>query len=176
MNIKQPSPQIDYMLIETRGQLVSFSQMADNKANILMSISSVLATLAFSKLSDAAWTIPVIVLVLCLLGSIFFALMAVVPSMQLLRPEKKNTKDASFNTLFFGDYTLVSYSDYLAHMEEVMNDSNRLYEVQVQEIYLAGKYLQNTKFNHIKYGYVLFFVGLLLSASIYVVQLILSHG
>ena len=37
MNIEQPRSQIDYMLRETRNQLVNFSQMADIKANILLS-------------------------------------------------------------------------------------------------------------------------------------------
>ena len=170
MNIEQPRSQIDYMLRETRNQLVNFSQMADIKANILLSISSVLTTLAIARLTDPAWTFSIIVLVVCLLGSIFFALLAVIPSIRLLRPARKSTKDLDFNTLFFGDYSLVSYDEYLAHMEEVMNDPNRLYEVQVREIYSAGKYLQNTKFNYIKYGYILFFVGLFLSIIIYLIQ------
>jgi Family of unknown function (DUF5706) len=171
MNIQEPRSQIDYMLRETRNQLVNFSQMADIKANILLSISSVLTTVAIAKLTDPTWTLPIIVLVTCLLGSIFFALLAVIPSMHLLRSASKNTKDPNFNSLFFGDYALVSYEEYLAHMEEVMNDSNRLYEVQVMEIYFAGKYLQNTKFNYIKYGYILFFIGLLSSVLIYLFQL-----
>lgn len=172
MHIEQPRSQIDYMLRETRNQLVSFSQMADIKANILLSISSVLTTLSITKLTDPSWTLPIAVLVICLLGSIFLALLAVIPSMRLLRRGKLNTKDPNFNTLFFGDYALVSYEEYLAHMEEVMNDPNKLYEVQVKEIYSAGKYLQNTKFNYIKYGYVLFFIGLLSSVIIYSFQLI----
>lgn len=170
MHIEQPRSQIDYMLRETRNQLVSFSQMADIKANILLSISSVLATVAIAKLTDPAWTLPIVVLVISLLGSIFLALLAVIPSMRLLRRGKLNTKDPNFNTLFFGDYALVSYEDYLEHMEEVMNDPDRLYEIQVREIYSAGKYLQNTKFNYIKYGYILFFIGLLSSILIYSIQ------
>ncbi len=172
MHIEQPRSQIDYMLRETRNQLVSFSQMADIKANILLSISSVLTTLSIAKLTDPSWTLPIVVLVICLLGSIFLALLAVIPSMRLLRRGKLNTKDPNFNTLFFGDYALISYEEYLAHMEEVMNDPDRLYEVQVREIYSAGKYLQNTKFNYIKYGYILFFIGLLSSVIIYSIQLI----
>jgi hypothetical protein len=170
MNIKEPRSQIDYMLRETRSQLVNFSQMADIKANILLSISSVLTTIAIAKLTDPSWTLPVAILVLFMLGAIFCALLAVIPSMRLLRPASKRANDPEFNTLFFGDYALVSYDEYLAHMETVMNDPNRLYEVQVREIYSAGKYLQNTKFNYIKYGYLLFFIGLLSSVIIYLIQ------
>ncbi len=170
MHIQHPRSQIDYMLRETRSQLVNFSQMADIKANILLSISSVLTTVSIAKLTDPTWTLPIIVLVVFLLSAIVCALLAVIPSMRLLRPAQKKTTDSNFNTLFFGDYALVSYDEYLLHMEEVMNDSDRLYEVQVREIYSAGKYLQNTKFNYIKYGYLLFFIGLISSVIIYVIQ------
>jgi hypothetical protein len=172
MHIQEPRSQIDYMLRETRNQLVNFSQMADIKANILLSISSVLTTITIAKLTDPTWTLPVVILVVFMLGAIFCALLAVIPSMRLLRSAKKSTKDPDFNTLFFGDYALVSYEEYLSHMREVMNDVDRLYEVQVREIYSAGCYLQNTKFNYIKYGYILFFIGVLSSVIVYIVQTI----
>lgn len=170
MNIREPSAHIDYMLYETRTQLVMFSQMADSKANILLSISSVLVTLALAKLTEPAWTLPIIVLVVFLLGAIFFALLAVIPSMNLLRSKKLDTRDPNFNTLFFGDYSRVPYREYLEHMEEVMNDPGRVYEAQVREIHSAGVYLQKTKYNYIKYGYILFFVGILFSLALFVLS------
>ena len=160
------------MLRETRSQLVNLSQMADVKAQILLSISSVLTTISIAKLTDPSWTLPIVILVLFMVGSIVCALLAVIPSMRLLRSKEKKTDDPDFNTLFFGDFALVSYKEYLQHMENVMNDPNLLYEVQVQEIYSAGKYLQKTKYNYIKYGYILFFIGLISSISIYVIQAI----
>jgi len=170
MQIQQPRSQIDYMLRETRNQLVKLSQMADMKANILLSVSSVLVTIAITKLTDPMWVRPIVTLVLFLLAAIFYALLAVIPSMRLSRRVKKSTKDPDFNTLFFGDYALVPYEEYLEHMEEVMNDSNRVYEVQVREIYWAGKYLQSTKYNYIKYGYILFFIGALSSVILYLLE------
>ncbi len=172
MHIQEPRSQIDYMLRETRNQLVNFSQMADIKANILLSISSVLTTITIAKLTDPTWSLPAVILVVFMLCAIFYALLAVIPSMRLLRHPKRSTNDPDFNSLFFGDYARVSYEEYLSHMEEVMNDVDRVYEVQVREIYSAGRYLQNTKFNYIKYGYILFFMGVLSSVIIYIFQAI----
>jgi hypothetical protein len=172
MNIKRPGPHLDYMLSETRSQLVSFSHMADAKANILLSISSVLTTVALTRVTDPEWTLPIMVLILFLIGSIVYALLAVIPSMNILRVRKKSTQDPEFNTLFFGDYSNVTYEEYLSHMEEVMNDPGRVYEIQVREIYSAGKYLQKTKFNYIKYGYLLFFTGLLSSVLLYILKVL----
>lgn len=170
MNIRKPGAHIDYMLYETRTQLVLFSQMADSKANILLSISSVLVTIALGKLTDPAWTLPVMVLEFFLLGAIFFALLAVIPSMNLLRPKKLSTRDPNFNTLFFGDYSRVPYPEYLEHMEDVMSDPGRVYEAQVREIHSAGVYLQKTKYNYIKYGYILFFIGIISSAALFFIS------
>lgn len=166
-----PSPHIDYMLTETRSQLVNYSQMADMKANILLSMSAVLATIAAGQLSDPNWVLPTLVLVACLMVSVLLSLLAVIPSLRLVRPTKRSTRDPSFNTLFFADYSQVPYAEYLAHMQEVMSDSNRVYEVQVREIHSAGTYLHATKFRFIKYGYIVFFAGLVLSILTRVAEL-----
>jgi len=169
MHILQPRSQIDYMLRETRSQLVSLSTLADTKANILLSISSVLATLAVTKFSDPHWAAPVTVLIVFLLGAIIFSLLAVIPSMNLFDAKKVSTADPAFNTLFFGEFSRVPYAEYLEHMEKVMNDPDKVYEAVVREIYSAGTYLQKTKYNYIKYGYILFFLGMITSALIVLV-------
>lgn len=161
---------IDFMLTESRSQLLNLSQMADIKANILLSIASVIATVAIAKYTDPTWSTPVIVLVVFLMGSIFCALMTVVPSMRLLRPRKITVNDPNFNSLFFGDFALVPYKDYIEHMDGVLNDVSRLYEAQLREIYYAGKYLHSKKFVYIKYGYILFFLGVISSVMIFLID------
>jgi hypothetical protein len=45
MHIHGPRSQLNHILRETRLHLISFSQMADTKPNILLSISSVLLSI-----------------------------------------------------------------------------------------------------------------------------------
>ena len=52
MHIEEPRQQLDHMLRQSRMNMVSFSQMADTKANILLSISSVLLTITLARISD----------------------------------------------------------------------------------------------------------------------------
>jgi Pycsar effector protein len=170
MHIQHPRQELDYLLYETRSQLVSFSQMADTKANILLSISSVLVTISIAKFTDPHFTIPIVILTIFMLGAIFFSLLAVIPSMNIRHVKRKRATDPNFNPLFFGDYAFISYEEYAALMEKILNDSDRVYEEQVREIYFAGKYLQSTKYTYIKYGYVLFFIGVISSVVVYLVQ------
>ncbi len=106
MHITEPRQQLDHMLRETRIHLISFSQMADTKANILLSISSVLLSISLTKVSDPRFTGAVIV-------------------------------------------------------------SDRTYEVMVKEIYYAGVYLVKSKYKYIRFGYMFFFAGLIISTIIF---------
>jgi hypothetical protein len=55
-------------------------------------------------------------------------------------------------------------------MEEIMNDSDRSYEVMVKEIYHAGVYLVKNKYLYIRAGYMFFFAGLIVSTLIFFIQ------
>ncbi len=170
MKIHEPRPQVSDLLRQTRAQLVSFSQMADTKANILLSIASVLLSISLSKATDPSFTLSIITLIVFLLITIFLALLTVIPNFQILPHKKRSTNDYDYNPLFFGDYADIPFDEYVKHFEQIMNDSNQTYELMLKEIYYAGVYLQKTKYNYIKYAYISFFIGLIASTGIYLVQ------
>ena len=72
MHIKQPSAQIDHMLRQTRMNLVAFSQMADTKAHIILSLASVLLSLSLTQIANPGLTLSIAGLDLFLLITIFF--------------------------------------------------------------------------------------------------------
>lgn len=173
MHIKEPRQQLDHMLRETRMHLISFSRMADTKANILLSISSVLLSISLTQAADPRFTASIVVLVSFLLVTIFLALMTVIPKLQSFRHKKLTVHDPNYSPLFFGNYVDISYEEYARDMEEIMNDSDRTYEIMVREIYFSGVYLLNSKYRYIRYGYMFFFAGLILSTAIFFAQNIL---
>jgi pycsar effector protein len=170
MKIKGQRPQLDYLLSETRRQLIDLSNMADTKANILLSVSSVLITISLTRVSDPAWRLAVLVLAIFMSITITLALLTVSPSIDVSPRPKLSPQDREFNPLFFANYAHMSYEEYSRHMEKVLNDPNAAYEVQVHEIYHVGVYLQRTKYNYVKYGYMFFFVGTISSLIIYLMQ------
>jgi hypothetical protein len=173
MHIKEPRQQLDHMLRETRMHLISFSRMADTKANILLSISSVLLSISLTQAADPRFTASIVVLVSFLLITIFLALMTVIPKLQSFRHKKFTVRDPNYSPLFFGNYIDIPYDEYARDMEEIMNDSDRTYEIMVKEIYYSGVYLLNSKYRYIRYGYMFFFAGLILSTAIFFAQNIL---
>jgi len=170
MHIQEPRAQLDHMFRQTRMNLVVYSQMADTKANILLSISSVLLSISLTKVADPRFTTSIIALVAFLLITIFLALMTVIPRVQGFHHKKYSVHDPNYSPLFFGDYVDISYDEYAKDLEEIMNDSDRTYEAMLKEIYHAGVYLVKNKYQYIRAGYMFFFTGLIISTLIFFLQ------
>lgn len=170
MHIQEPRQQLDHLLRQTRMNLVVYSQMADTKANILLSLSSVLLSISLTRIGDPRFTATIVALVGFLLITIFLALMTVIPRVHGFLHRKYSVHDPNYSPLFFGDYVDISYEDYASDMEEIMNDSDRSYEVMVKEIYHAGVYLVKNKYLYIRAGYMFFFAGLIVSTLIFFIQ------
>ena len=170
MHIKEPRQQLDHMLRETRIHLISFSQMADTKANILLSISSVLLSISLSRFSDPRFTHALMTLVGFLLITIFLALMTVIPKIQGIQHLQRSVNDPTYSPLYFGDYADIPYDDYVQNLEEIMNDPNRTYEVMVKEIYNSGIYLVQNKYRYIRLGYIFFFAGIFITTMIFFIE------
>jgi hypothetical protein len=170
MHIADPRQQLDHMLRQTRNNLVSFSQMADTKAHILLSLSSVLLSLSLTQITDPRFTLTIVGLDIFLLITIFFALLTVIGKVKVFDRKRHSVRDADYSPLFFGNYGDVPYDEYAKHFEEVMNDSDTTYEIMVKDIYYAGKYLLQTKYRYIRLAYLYFFTGLIISTMIYFIQ------
>ena len=170
MQITEPRQQLDHMLRQTRMNLVAFSQMADTKAHILLSLSSVLLSLSLTQISDSRFSFAIAGLDVFLLITIFFALLTVIGKVKVFNRTKHSIHDKDYSPLFFGNYGDVPYDEYAKNFEEIMNDSDATYEIMVKDVYYAGKYLLQTKYRYIRLAYLYFFTGLIVSTMIYFIQ------
>jgi hypothetical protein len=173
MHIHEPRQQLDHMLRQTRMNLIAFSQMADTKANILLSLSSVILSLSLTQISNPRFALSIAGLDLFLLITVFFALLAVIGKVKVLDRKKHSIRDPDYSPLFFGNYADIPYEDYAHNFEEIMNDSDATYEVMVKDIYNAGVYLLLHKYRYIRLAYLYFFTGLIVSTLIYFIQFLL---
>lgn len=170
MHIHEPRQQLDHMLRQTRMNLVNFSQMADVKAHILLSLSSVLLSLSLTQILNPRFTLPLASLDVFLLITIFFALLTVIGKIKVLNRTKHSVNDVDYSPLFFGNYGDIPYDEYARHFEQIMNDSDQTYEIMVKDIYYAGAYLLKTKYKYIRLAYLSFFTGLIISVIVYFIQ------
>lgn len=166
MDINQPGAHLDHMLRQTRIHHEQLSQMADVKANILLTLSSIVITLAAGQSFNTDIQLPMIVLMLFCLCSICFSAYSTMPTTPLFthKSKKPDTTSPSFNLFFFGHFCQLTYPDFKSEMERIMNDHSLAYEMQVREIYTLGQFLAKRKYRLLRLAYLFFLSGIGVSA------------
>ena len=168
MEIMQPGGHLDQMVRETRAHQVQLSSMADVKANMMLTVASLMIPLVsrfldHPRLAGAAF----VMIGFCVL-TVMLAAYAAMPKVSFGRHGKDvpDVKSPFFNILFFGNFVFLDYEVYLREMEKMMNDPSLTYEVQLREIYTSGQYLFKAKFRYIRLAYLSFITGIFTSALI----------
>jgi len=176
MQIQQGGGHIDQLLRQTRAHHVALSTMADSKANMLLSVASVVIVLSFSQLDDPAFRWAARVLIGFSLLTIVLAAYAAMPKIPSIRRGKKtpDVKDPSFNILFFGDFLRLDYGAFEAAMERILNDTSLAYEAQVREVYNLGRFLSQKKYRYLRLAYLTFITGLLGAGAALIVTAVLN--
>ena len=167
MNVTQPGNHVDQLIRQTRAHHVQLSSMADLKANMLLTMASIVVTLAAPQAMKAGSQWSLLVLITFSLITILLAAYAVMPKLPVqLGPQPDappDLKSPAFNILFFGDFTRLSYEEFEREMINALNDPHRTYELQIREIYSLGQFLAQKKYRYLRLAYGTFITGLLLS-------------
>lgn len=165
MNIEVPGTHMDHLLRQTRMHHTQLSSMADVKANILLTLSSLMITFSIRYLSDPYLKWPVLSLILFCMATVVAAAYAVMPKLDFkYRPDMENPE---CNVLFFGSFMNLHYEEYAAIMERVLNNPTLVYESQVREVYELGVFLARKKYRFIRLGYMIFIAGLFVSGIVF---------
>ncbi|MBI3881783.1 MAG: hypothetical protein HY301_17180 [Verrucomicrobia bacterium] len=162
MKITNPGGHLDQMMRQTRAHHVQLSSMADLKANMLLTMSSLVLTVAAPRVLTPEFRLAGIVLVVSCIATIALAAYAAMPKLPLRRRHNdlEATHRGNFNLLFFGDFTRLTYEEFEAEMEKMMNDPSAAYEAQVREVYALGVFLATKKYRFLRLAYLSFIAGL----------------
>lgn len=168
---------IDQLLRQTRAHHVQLSTMADFKANILMTMSSVVLTLSVRYLSDPLLRLPAILLMIACLLTLALAVYAVMPK-AVSPPHHHQPKldDPSFNLLFFGNFCEMNYEAYRQAMQQALSRPDAVYELMIREIYLLGMFLASKKYRYVRLAYISFLSGFLGSGLTLAILFLAAHG
>lgn len=144
----------------------NLSQMADSKANILISVNSIVLSIVistmFAKLdANPNLRIPVLVLVLVCVTVIIFSILATRPNISGGTFTKEDVANKQTNLLFFGNFYKMGLHDYDWAMMEMLNDKLYLYTSVVKDNYFLGVVLAK-KYRLLRIAYNIFMYGLIL--------------
>ena len=143
------------------------SGMADSKANIMISVNSIIISILVSVLLGrlSYYTnliIPTILLIASSLAAIIFAILATRPKVSSGRFTTDDIKNKKINLLFFGSFYNMKLDDYNWAMNEMMNDRSYLYDSMLKDIYYLGVVLAR-KYKYLRISYNIFMYGLVVS-------------
>lgn len=152
---------VDNLLRTVQQHHVQLSLMADMKANILITISSILLTIALARANDPQLRPALLTLAVACLFSLLLAIIAVLPTFA-----RRRTQRASRNLLFFGHFASMTEEEYFREMEEALASDPRLYEVAVRDIHSLGVYLYRKKYRFLRFAYVALLFGFILATIV----------
>lgn len=149
---------IETMFRTTMASHLQLSVMADGKANLMISINAIVASILIStfvrKFEEVPHLmIPSIMLTLVCGLTIIFAVLSTRPNIK-----KTTVPEDKRDLLFFGDFVQLSSETYKNGIRNIMRDHDKLYNSMIDNIYLQGKVLAR-KYRLLKIAYTIFMVG-----------------
>jgi len=140
--------------------------LADNKANMMISINGIIISIIIAsvapKLDTNPWLlIPTTIFLLGTLISIIYAILAARPRVSSDPITLNALKHSRGNILFFGDFANLREREFVDGMHDLLEDRAVLYETMIRNIYGLGIILKK-KFALLQVAYTAFMMALVL--------------
>lgn len=150
---------------------MDLSNLADNKANIMLSVNALIVTIAVPMaagyVNDAPHLmVPVIILLLTCLVSMIFATLATRPIPMTGMTSQDDILQGRSNLFFFGNFYRMSITEYDEGMNTVIREDANLESAIKRDLYFLGRSL-GKKYNQLRICYNLFMIGVVLSVVLF---------
>ena len=162
---KPPSPNAVHMLRTMQLSTLQLSQMADQKASMLMGASFVVFSIAVGRSLNGEIPWPLAILALFAFLSAMFAAIAVMPSIG------KPKRGGPINLLFFGHFHDIPEQEWVDSIFEDCEDDEHVYRLMLHDAYQNGQVLQHSKYRYLGYAYRTFVAGLVVTLLAFAIEL-----
>jgi hypothetical protein len=171
---------IQTMLRLTSQNHLKLSDMADSKANILISvnaiiISVVLGVLARKLQEETYLKIPSLIFLTSAVATIILSILATRPKISEGKFTAEDIAAKKTNLLFFGNFHKATYDEYSSAMKKMMVDTDYLYGSLVKDIYYLGVIL-GRKYKLIRLAYNIFMIGIIVSVIAFVIAISIHNA
>ncbi|MCH4150590.1 MAG: DUF5706 domain-containing protein [Sphingobium sp.] len=170
-NLNKPSefiPNAIYVLRTTMQGNLTLSQMADQKANMIIGASFVIFTLSVGQIHAGTMLLPIAVLATGAFLAAICAIICVLPRVS----KAKGALGPGDNLLFFGVYSQLSEENFSDEVLGRLQCDEDAYRMMLRDIYQNGQVLARKKYRFLGYAYRAFLTGLVGSFVLLVLELI----
>jgi hypothetical protein len=161
----------DNLLRTAQQHHVALSGMADTKANIIITVSSIVLTLSLGHLGDPELRVSVLVLAAFTLLALLLAILAVLPKYRPLQIGD-DALPPGFNLLFFGHFAELPRARFLDEVAQALTPDGSPYAAWANDLYSLGRYLARHKYRYLRFSYLFFLTGFVLACAIQAWQLL----
>ncbi|WP_435255570.1 Pycsar system effector family protein [Tenacibaculum sp. A30] len=173
--IELPERGIETMFRVAMRNHITLSDIADTKANILLSVNAIIISMTLSTLipkldnpSNHYLIIPTIIFVIFTVISIVLSVLATRPNVTEGKFTKEDVTNKKVNLLFFGNFHQMKLPEFEWAMSEMMQDRDYLYGSLTKDLYFLGLVL-NRKYKLLRITYTVFMIGILVSVIAFAV-------
>jgi hypothetical protein len=161
----------DYLMQSAQRHHMQLSQMADNKASMLITVSSLVLTVSISRLSDPELRSAIIVLTSFTLAALLMAILAVLPKYRPLKLQNPTQLPSFFNPIFFAHFSELPREQFFELLGKTLRHDAGVYEVLANDLYSIGLYLARHKYRYLRFAYLFFLCGFFSATAVQIFKL-----
>lgn len=148
---------------------ITLSDIADTKANILLSVNAIIISVVLSNLipkldnpSNTYLIYPTLIFLIFTVTSMVMAVIATRPNVGGGKFSKADVSNKKVNLLFFGNFHKMKLEDYELALQELVKDKDYIYSSLTKDLYYLGLVLHR-KYKILRWTYSIFMVGIIVS-------------
>lgn len=177
VDLKNQSPEraIQTLFRTTLRNHIKLSDIADTKANILLSVNAIIISLALAniipkldQISNRHLLWPTLILILFSVASIILSIMSTRPNVTTGEFTDEQVQKREVNLLFFGNFHKVPFQRYQKALMELLENKEEVYESLLKDLWLLGLVL-NRKYTLLRWTYTIFMIGIIGSVIAFIV-------
>ena len=164
---------VDNILRVNHGNQMRLGLMADAKANIMITVTSIVFSVTVANLDNEAIRWPLLGFAFGCFLALLFAIFAIIPNTDYPKVKGSNEIDREspiFNPLFFGHFAHLDIHEYKEDYAKILMTDDSVYDSMAGDIFGQGKILALKKYKYLKWSYTSFLWGMTTAIIIFIVQ------
>ena len=159
---------------------IKLSDIADTKANILLSVNAIIISVVLANLiskldTNPYLTWPTVIFTLFSVASMVMSIIATRPNVTSGEFTKEDVKDQKVNLSFFGNFHKMKLEDFEWAIQELVNDKDYIYKALTKDLYFLGKVLER-KYKILRVTYTVFMIGIIVSLIAFGIAVRMNPG
>ncbi|MEZ4809484.1 MAG: DUF5706 domain-containing protein [Allomuricauda sp.] len=166
---ESPDRSIQTLYRVTLSNHLKLSDIADTKANILLSVNAIIISLVLANLitkldnpSNTYLIYPTLILIIFSIVTMTLSVLATRPNITSGKFTKEDVEQRKVNLLFFGNFHKMKLEDYEWAIQELVKDKEYVYTSLTKDLYFLGLVL-NKKYKILRITYNIFMIGMIVS-------------